>query len=121
MRSVFDIHNLNLTEFARSFGLYKELAGKVTIATKRHDPSIKDSKKKKDHGKKREVVNAGTEEAKLYTKRLLKAKQKEIERKLYTNQSEEVPTTLENPQKDRLEYELKRVKREVYVNEWKVE
>lgn len=87
MRSIFDINNLNLTEYARSFGLYKDLAGKVTISTKHHKEAMeKDSKKRKfgsksttDSGskaddKKTDVVAAGTEEAKLYSKRLLKAK-----------------------------------------------
>jgi hypothetical protein len=47
MRSIFDINNLNLTEFARSFGLYKDLAGKVTISLKHHkEAKEKDSKKR---------------------------------------------------------------------------
>ncbi len=88
MRSIFDINNLNLTEYARSFGLYKDLAGKVTISTKHHkEAKEKDSKKRtfgskggdgKTEDKKATMVAAGTEEAKLYSKRLLKAKQKEL-------------------------------------------
>ena len=39
MRSIFDINNLNLTEFARSFGLYKNIASMVTISTKHHSAS----------------------------------------------------------------------------------
>ncbi len=125
MRSIFDINNLNLTEFARSFGLYKDLAGKVTISLKHHkEAKEKDSKKRlfKDKneeqkgGAQAEMVAAGTEEAKLYSKRLLKAKQKELERKIYSESSRAGPT-----EKDRMEGELKRLKKEVYVNEWKVE
>ena len=62
------------------------------------------------------MVAAGTEEAKLYSKRLLKAKQKELERKIYTEGPKAGPSD-----RDRMEGELKRLKREVYVNEWKVE
>lgn len=125
MRSVFDINNLNLTEFARSFGLYKNIAQKVTISTKHHAAAEKkDTKKKlfkdkdgnaaKPQTKQEEMVAAGTEEAKLYSKRLLKAKQKELERKIHT----EAPA---GANRDRMEGELQRLKREVYVNEWKVE
>lgn len=47
MRGIFDINNLNLTEYARSFGLYRDLALKVTIATKHHQAAQdKDSKKR---------------------------------------------------------------------------
>ncbi len=47
MRKIFDINKLNLTEFARAFALYKNLASKVTIATKNHEAaSKKDSKKR---------------------------------------------------------------------------
>jgi hypothetical protein len=79
MRSIFDINNLNLTEFARSFGLYKNLTQKVTISTKHHkEAAAKDSKKRKHKDKEgdktTDVVAAGTEEAKLYSRRLLKAK-----------------------------------------------
>ena len=52
----------------------------------------------------------------MYSKRLLKAKQKELERKIY-EKSAYMPAV----EKDRMEGELKRLKREVYVNEWKVE
>jgi len=93
MRSIFDINKLNLTEFARSFALYKNLAQKVTIATKNHSAAEKkDSKKRLFKDKEaptanppaaaknsqyqgqQEMVAAGAEEAKLYTRRLLKAK-----------------------------------------------
>jgi hypothetical protein len=37
VRHIFDINNLNLTEFARSFGLYKNVAQQVTITSKRPD------------------------------------------------------------------------------------
>jgi hypothetical protein len=88
MRSIFDINKLNLTEYARSFALYKNLLGKVTIATKNHadkkDKKRLHSQKDADQFKgQAEMVAAGAEEAKLYTKRLLKAKQKELERKIY--------------------------------------
>ena len=126
MRAIFDINKLNLTEYARAFGLYKDLAGKVTISTKHHkEAKEKDSKKRlfkdkeeaaKPTGAQAEMVAAGTEEAKLYSKRLLKAKQKELERKIYTEGPKAGPSD-----RDRMEGELKRLKREVYVNEWKVE
>ena len=77
MRSIFDINNLNLTEFARSFGLYKNLVQKVTIATKHFQTTpAKESRKRsqKELKQQSEVVTAGAEEAKLYSKRLLKAK-----------------------------------------------
>lgn len=45
MRFIFDINNLNLTEFARAFGLYKDLAQKITIATKHHAAAEKKEKK----------------------------------------------------------------------------
>ena len=54
MRSVFEINNLNLTEFARSFALYKNLAlshvSKAPINDKKR--SFKDRKdgKTKDDG-----------------------------------------------------------------------
>lgn len=48
MRSVFNINSLNLTEFVRAFGLYKNIAQKVTITTKHHQTSLnpKESKKR---------------------------------------------------------------------------
>ncbi len=119
-RFIFDINNLNLTEFARAFGLYKNLALKVTISSKHHDtekPSLKRKAKEGDKKTaKQELVAAGEEESKLYSKRLLKAKQKELERKIYEKSSQ-----MHADEKNRMEGELKRLKREVYVNEWKVE
>lgn len=38
------------------------------------------------------MVAAGTEEAKLYSKRLLKAKQKELERKIHVESARAGPT-----------------------------
>lgn len=62
------------------------------------------------------MVAAGTEEAKLYSKRLLKAKQKELERKIYDGADNSTPQG-----RMRLQGELDKLKREVYTNEWKVE
>jgi hypothetical protein len=77
-RFIFDINNLNLTEFARAFGLYKDLAQKVTISSKHHESEKPSHKRKAKEGEKRtakqELVAAGQEESKLYSKRLLKAK-----------------------------------------------
>lgn len=47
MRFIFDINNLNLTEFVRSFGLYKDIAQKVTISTKHYAAAEKKDSKKK--------------------------------------------------------------------------
>jgi hypothetical protein len=56
MRSIFDINSLNLTEFARSFGLYKNLAQMVTITTKNFEKASK--KEKQESSKKRFFSNA---------------------------------------------------------------
>ena len=61
------------------------------------------------------MVSAGNEEANLYSKRLMKAKQKELERKIYTEGPRYGPTD-----KDRMEGDLKRLKKDVYTNDWKV-
>lgn len=142
MRSIFDINNLNLTEFARSFGLYKDIAQKITISTKHHTAFEKKddkrrsftSKDKANTTAKQDLVAAGSDEAKLYSKRLLKAKQKELEKKIY--KEEPLPTFNTAPNmnssantdrqfgpsaRDRMEGELKKLKRDVYTNEWKVE
>lgn len=125
MRSIFDINNMNLTEFARSFGLYKNIAQMVTVSTKHHQAAkVKESKKRlfKDRDEKTtknsksEVVAAGAEESKLYTMRLLKAKQKELEKKIFQNKD-----NMGMFERDKMEGELKRLKKEVYVNDWKVE
>ena len=62
------------------------------------------------------MVSAGAEQNQLYSQRLLKAKQKELERKIFTNSR-----SLDNSEREKMEIELKRLKREVYVNDWKVE
>ena len=127
VRHIFDINNLNLTEFARSFGLYKNVAQQVTITSKRPDKaaSTKLSKKRshKEANKpeatgsaKQELIKAGVEENQLYSQRLLKAKQKELEKKIFVG----VKSGIGAGERDKMETELKRLKREVYVNEWKV-
>jgi Domain of unknown function (DUF4217) len=83
VRHIFDINNLNLTEFARAFGLYKNVAQKVTISSKNHDKASAKPDKKRKHkdafpnssgGKSEEkpqkssnVVSAGAEQNQLYS------------------------------------------------------
>ena len=128
VRHIFDINNLNLTEFARSFGLYKNVAQQVTITSKRPDKAASTKlTKKRSHKEankpeatgsaKQELIKAGVEENQLYSQRLLKAKQKELEKKIFVG----VKSGIDAGEKDKMETELKRLKREVYVNEWKVE
>lgn len=85
VRHIFDINNLNLTEFARSFGLYKNVAQQVTITSKRPDKAASTKlTKKRSHKEankpeatgsaKQELIKAGVEENQLYSQRLLKAK-----------------------------------------------
>ena len=63
-RFIFDINNMNLTEFARAFGLYKNLQQMVTISSKHHDsvdkPSLKRKAKEGDkRTAKQDLVAAG--------------------------------------------------------------
>ena len=86
MRNIFEINNLNLTEFARSFALYKNLGPQAMQNLKHVD--LKDSAKDKKRSFKDRQRNEGNEkakndEAKMFTKRLLKAQQKDIEKKIY--------------------------------------
>jgi hypothetical protein len=85
VRHIFDINNLNLTEFVRAFGLYKDVAQKVTISSNHPDKaktakllkkrSHKDANKPEVKGSaKQELIKAGAEENQLYSQRLLKAK-----------------------------------------------
>ena len=60
MRQIFDINKLNLTEFARSFALYKNLAQKVTIATKHHAAAEKKDSKKRLFASKDGPASAAT-------------------------------------------------------------
>ncbi len=74
VRHIFDINNLNLTEFARSFGLYKNVAQQVTITSKRPDKAASSKlTKKRSHKEantkpeatgsaKQELIKAGVEE-----------------------------------------------------------
>ena len=58
MRPIFDINNLNLTEYARSFGLYKNLVGRITISTKHHkEAKEKDTKKRTFKDKKADPID----------------------------------------------------------------
>jgi hypothetical protein len=71
MRHVFDIKKLNLTEFARQFGLYKNTEKDFQMSKKRAQ--------RDKNGKEGDINNDDEEQ---FKKRLMKAKQKELERKL---------------------------------------
>ena len=76
---------------------------------------------------KMELIAAGQEESKLYSKRLLKAKQKELEKKIYKEENEAEKQEGKQEQfkvrekMNKMEVDLMRLKKDVYVNEWKVE
>lgn len=117
MRHIFEINNLNLTEFARSFALYKNLGPQAMQSLKHVDlKRDKNADKKRSFKERQRKDNPNEqqkdEEAKMFTKRLLKAQQKEIEKKIDRSQNDF--------QKGKLINNLQQLKREVYVNEDKV-
>ena len=87
-RHIFDIKNLNLTEYARSFGLYKVVHENMTKSKwvdKRDTKKIEEMKNR--------VVDANEGIAtELFTKRLQKSKLKDLEKELkeaqYSNSSD---------------------------------
>jgi len=71
MRSVFDIKRVNLTEFARSFALYRNM-----------EPSEKKKRTYKER-QEEEKKDANDENKQMFTKRLKMAKLKELDRRLW--------------------------------------
>ena len=77
-RHIFDIKNLNLTEYARSFGIYKVVHENMT---KSKWIDHRDTKKLEQRAN--QVVDANEGVAtELFTKRLQKSKLKDLEREL---------------------------------------
>lgn len=77
-REIFDIKNLNLTEYARSFGIYKVVHENMT---KSKWIDVRDHKKIEEREKQGVDVNAGVA-TELFTKRLQKSKLKDLEKEL---------------------------------------
>lgn len=77
-RHIFDIKNLNLTEYARSFGIYK-----VVQETMQKSKWIdkRDHKRMEERANQQVDVNEG-QASELFTKRLQKSKLKDLEREL---------------------------------------
>ena len=88
MRSIFEINNLNLTEFARSFALYKNLMSVGLPAYGKKEDSKKKmlSKRDKKDGSSKSGPTSGAtvsfDDGQLYSKRLKKSQQKGLEKKL---------------------------------------
>ena len=101
-RHIFDLKNVNLTEFARSFGLYKQVY--VHRPRKDLDPA--------DRVRVKEEKEAAKETEKVFSKRLKKSKIKELERQQMGASGEE---------REKLFWKIKDVKREVYTDEKKIE
>ena len=77
-RHIFDIKNLNLTEYARSFGIYK-IVHENMIKSKWIDK--RDHKRIEEKANMQSDPNEGVAQE-LFTKRLQKSKLKELERDL---------------------------------------
>lgn len=132
MRHIFDLKQLNLTEFARSFGLYKQLY----ISAKREKEKQKESERQdlnkallkgRAAGKdpKPSVVNVESHEddldeavkknQTLYSRRLQKSKIKDLERDLrQLNRGDRIG-------QNRIQEELKKAKQDVFTDERKIE
>ena len=83
MRSIFEINNLNLTEFARSFGLYKNVQiPKIAYKNDKKKSSFKSKDKKIEEAKQQK-----NDEAENFKKRLQKAQFKDLEKKLNFKES----------------------------------
>ncbi len=103
MRSVFDIKRVNLTEFARSFALYRNM-----------EPSEKKKRTYKER-QEEEKKDANDENKQMFTKRLKMAKLKELDRRLWE------ANRLGGNERAKVQKELDYVKKEIYVNEFKME
>lgn len=115
MRHVFEINNLNLTEFARSFALYKNLMHKgISKYKNEHKNDKKRLSSKRDDKKEGNDANktVNLEDQKLFSKRLKKSQQKDLERKIGRVENER--------EKEKYLGRLNEIKREVYTNEDKV-
>ena len=118
LRHIFDIHNLNLTQYARSFGLYYDVV--TSDGRPKNEPKID---QKIRHEAKETAKKAGEKKVKneipgdeIFKKRLIKAQIKQLEKKVD-------PENVEMPQKVSQKYveRAARLKQEVFTNEWKVE
>lgn len=84
MRHVFEINSLNLTEFARSFALYKNLQSVGLPIFGKRDVK-KRTFSKKDHADKEKTGKEKTvnmDDEKMFSKRLKKSQQKGLEKKM---------------------------------------
>lgn len=97
MRKAFDIKRLNLTEYARAFGLYKNMNDNKRSFREREE---------QDEKNKTEDSNV------MFTKRLKKAKLKDLDRKLLTATGADY---------NKYSRELDQVKGEIYTNEYRLE
>lgn len=96
-RKAFDIKRINLTEYARAFGLYKNMNDQKRTFREREEQTEKDKKE---------------DSSVMFTKRLKKAKLKDLDKKLLTAQGAEY---------NKYQRELQQVKGEIYTNEYRLE
>lgn len=109
LRHIFNIKNLNLTEFSRSFGLYKTVANSMPRIGKRERPDKHDKT-----GRAAKVAPATTEESEMFTRRLQKSKLKELGSKLRE-------TIQDGGDASRIKDEMDRTRKAVYTDEKRVD
>ncbi len=97
MRKAFDIKRLNLTEHARAFGLYKNM-----------NDFKRNFREREDQEEKNKTEDSNV----MFTKRLKKAKLKDLDKKLLTASGADYT---------RYSRELDQVKGEIYTNEYRLE
>ena len=109
LRHIFSIKILNLTEFSRSFGLYKTVANTMPRLGKRdrHDKSDKT-------GKAKVAAPTETEESEMFTRRLQKSKLKELGGKLRE-------TIAQGGDASRIKDEMDRTRKAVYTDDKKLD
>jgi hypothetical protein len=102
-RHIFDIKNLNLTEYSRSFALYKTVSESIKST---------DKKQRKETQAHKEAVMEKEEQTGAFTRRLQKSKIKELQQNMYGKKDDERQKAMD---------ELERVSKAFYTPEARLE